>query len=299
MNVDTINIDELINKINADIKKENNANNIQVSFNLTSRCNLNCDYCAARKDLKNLNYKDMQPEIILKSYDKIRKMHPKSTLDLTAMGQGEPLLNWQGVLTIDDIGRKDKNTRLFAITNGTPLVRDRAVELAQRGWNLAISYDGILNELERKGARHEDIEKTIEEVMKASPDSLDKTVIKMTITPLSLSVLKQSLVRLQNIGVKYVMFGPVSPLGKYENKRGLIEDPKKMNSLLEHVLFAEEIGLKPLLSTLRPCGLATKGYYVLRDGRLSICYLKYIKPNEKSRKKALQQGCLLYNLFKR
>ena len=269
---------------------------IQVSFNLTNRCNLNCTYCAARNDIENLKYKDMSSEVILEAYNKIRKMHPEATLDLTAMAQGEPLLNWNGVLTINSIGKRDKNTRLFAITNGTPLVRERAIELAKKNWNLAISYDGILNEKERKGAKHEDVEYTIKKVMEINPN---KTVIKMTITPLSLSVLKQSLLKLRDLGTKYVMFGPVSPLGKYKAKKGLIENPSQMHSLLKNILFAEEIGLKPLLSIQRSCGLATSGFYVLPDGSLSICYLKHIEPTEENRKKAQKQGCLLYNLFER
>ena len=211
------------------------------------------------------------------------------------MGKGEPLLNWKGVLTIDKLSKKDPNTRLFAITNGTSLVRNKAIKLAKRGWILAVSYDGILNEQERKGAKHEIVENTIQELMKISQT---KTIIKMTVTPLSLPYLKQSLLKLRDLGTKYVMFGPVSPLGKYKGNAGLIEDNSKMSSLLENVVFAKEIGLKPLLSIQRACGLATGGYYIMPDGSLSICYLKPIKPTEDNRKKAQEQGCLLYNIFK-
>ncbi len=270
--------------------------NIQVSFNLTGKCNLNCTYCAARKESEDLNYPDLSPDAIIKGYSAIRDKHPKSILDLTCMSNGEPLLNWEGVLTVDDIGKKDLNTRLLAITNGTLLTRDRAIELANKEWILAVSYDGINNEIERKGAEHGVIERTIQKLVKISPT---KTIIKMTVTPLSLSYLKQSLIKLRDLGTTYVMFGPVSPLGKYEGKNGLIEDSSKMHSLLENILFAEEIGLKPLLSIQRACGLATTGYYVMPNGNLSICYLKQIEPTEEARKKAQEQGCLLYNIFEK
>ncbi|MBI5347677.1 MAG: hypothetical protein HZB66_03635, partial [Candidatus Aenigmarchaeota archaeon] len=252
--------------------------------------------CAARKEVENLNYGDLSPEAIIKGYSAIREKHSESTLDLTCMGKGEPLLNWEGVLTIDDIGKRDSNTRLLAITNGTLPVREKAMELANKKWILAVSYDGINNEIERKGAKHEVVEETIQELMKISPT---KTIIKMTVTPQSSFYLKQSLLKLRDLGTKYVMFGPVSPLGKYEDNGGLIEDPSRMNSLLEDILFAKEIGLKPLLSIQRACGLATSGYYVMPDGSLSICYLKQIEPTEETRKKAQEQGCLVYNLFEK
>jgi len=269
--------------------------NIQVSFNLTGRCNLSCTYCAARKEVEDLDYEDLSPEAIIKGYSKVREKHPEATLDLTCMGRGEPLLNWLGVLAIGGIREKDTNTRLLAITNGTFQVRNKVLELAKKEWILAVSYDGVMNELERKGAGHKVVEETIRELMKISPT---KTIIKMTITPQSLPFLKESLIKLHDLGTKYVMLGPISPLGKYEGNHGLIEDSSKMSSLLENIVFAEEIGLKPLLSIQRACGLATSGYYVMPDGNLSICYLKQIEPTQENRIKAQEQGCLLYNLFK-
>ncbi|MBU1198240.1 MAG: radical SAM protein [Nanoarchaeota archaeon] len=255
---------------------------VQLSFNLTGRCNLSCAYCAVNGGESKTP--DTKPKAIIKGYRKIRKMHPSACIDLNCMGEGEPLLNWEGIETIDNIKRDDKNTRCFITTNGTQ--QKRVLELARRNWIITVSYDGVHNESLR--GQSEIVQNTINTLAKTNADFL----VRITFAPESLSSLEDSLDNVKQLGVEYVVLGPVFPFGKYRAKEVMHFD---INKLYESITYAEKIGLKAILSIQEQCTLATKGYYAMPDGNISICYVKFIKPTIQNRKKAEIRGCILYD----
>lgn len=254
---------------------------VQLSFNLTGQCNLSCAYCAVNGGESKIP--DTEPSTITKGYKKIRKMHPSACIDLNCMGEGEPLLNWKAIETVEEIKQNDKNTRCFITTNGT--LQERVLELARRNWIITVSYDGVYNESLR--GQSEIVKNTINKLGKANANFL----VRITFTPDSLSSLEDSLDDVKKLGVEYVVLGPVFPFGKYEKKELVRFD---INRLYESIKHAEEIGLKTILSIQEQCTLATKGYYVMPDGNISICYVKQIKPSLKNRKKAYERGCILH-----
>lgn len=257
-------------------------NQIQLSFNLTGRCNLACAYCAVyRGELKT---PDMKPEIIEGGYNKIRGMHPNSLLDLNCMGFGEPLINWEAIEKVDNIKNLDDKVRCFVTSNGT--FQERVLDLAKRDWIITISYDGIHNE-DLRGKSYL-VEDTINKLGKVNNA---KFLIRMTVTPEDLDHLNDSLNYVKDLGAEYIVLGPVFPFGRYKDQK--LDSSFDMEKIYHSVRHANEIGLKPILSIEEACTLATKGYYIMPNGKLSICYIENIHPTEENRKKASEQGCLL------
>lgn len=261
------------------------SNYIQVALNLTSRCNLSCRYCAVNGG--NLQNSDLTPEIINFGYKKIKKLYPFLNIDLNCMGNGEPLLNWEAIRAIDKIRLSDNKIRCFVTTNGT--LKNKVLELAKRGWIITISYDGVNNESLR--GKTNLVENTIKALKKLN---YKKFLIRMTILPGLEDFLEDSLKRLKQLGAKYVILGPVFPLGRYRKIKLIFNLKKIYNS----IKYAEKIGLNPVITLQENCTLATRGYYIMPDGRISICYVKYIKPTINNRKKAYKERCLLYNYRK-
>lgn len=259
---------------------------IQLAFNLTGRCNLECTYCATHGG--ELKVPDLKSEIIMSGYKEIRRKYPNSYLDLNCIGNGEPLLNWEAIGAIDEIRMSDNKTRCFITTNGT--LKNKTLELAKRGWIVTISYDGIDHQFLR--GKSEVVRDTITGLVKINA----KFLVRMTITPESSDRLCESLNYIKKLGVEYIVLGPVFPFGRYKNKKsGSFFD---INKLYKSLKYGEEINLKIILSIQKACTLATKGYYVMPDGGISICYIDCIEPSEDNRKKAYSQGCILYDYKK-
>ncbi len=180
----------------------------------------------------------------------------------------------------------DKKVRCFVTTNGT--LQEKVLELARKGWIISVSYDGIFNEVQRG--------KTflVEGTIKKLAENKAKFLVRTMITPEHLECLKESLNRMRKLGVEYVMLCPVFPFGRYKNcKNKKLTSGLDTNKLYEAEKHEEEIGLKPMLYIIKPFTLATKGFYIMPDGKISICYIENIQPTEKNRKKAYEQGCLL------
>jgi MoaA/NifB/PqqE/SkfB family radical SAM enzyme len=261
-------------------------NNILLALGLTSRCNLKCSYCIARPQ----HFKpepDMTPEVVRAAYEKIRRDHPLSFIEILCLGKGEPLLNWSAIEEVNKIMLSDKKTSCAVTTNGT--VPEKALLLAKRGWLIQVSYDGVHNSTYRGSS--EIVENTIRQLAKRKANFL----IRMTVTPDKLPTLRESLLHIRDdLNAKFVCLGPAMPLGRYKEKLQTIAK-FDFNSFFKIVLFAQEIGLHPLVSIQEPCSLATRGYYVLPNGEFSICYLEKRAPLDSERNRARRQGCLLIN----
>ena len=263
---------------------------IQISFNLTNKCNLSCIYCAI--DNEKSKTTDLIPEVAIKGYKRIRKKYPNEWLDLNCMANGEPLLNWESIETIDRIKTLDDKVRCFVTTNGT--LQDKCLELARRNWIVTVSYDGIDNQKLR--GKSNEVENTIR---KLAENKSYKFLVRMTMSPKDLNHLDKSLNKIKELGVKYVALGLTFPFGRFNSKE--LKESFDLNKLYNSLKYAEGIGLKPILTLQQACTLATKGYYIMPNGKVSICYVKHIEPNKKNRQKAEIQGCILYNyknLFK-
>lgn len=93
-----------------------------VNFELTRRCNMNCEFCAKGTAQK----KDITTDVIDKALDELSKFEVYSI----AIAGGEALLNKQGFLyLIDEILRRDfKVCNFHVFTNGT--VQDQDIKAA-------------------------------------------------------------------------------------------------------------------------------------------------------------------------
>lgn len=93
-----------------------------VNFELTRRCNMNCEFCA-KGEAQN---KDITTEVIDKALDELSKFE----VHTIRAGGGEPMLNKTGLIyLIDEIIRRDiKICNFLVFTNGT--VRDRDIKEA-------------------------------------------------------------------------------------------------------------------------------------------------------------------------
>ncbi len=262
-----------------DVSNSQKMEHVQVSLNLTGRCNLKCKYCAVKGGGKCSP--DLEPGTIVVGYKKIRKKYPHSQIDLNCMGNGEPLLNWKAIKTVDKIKEEDKKTRCFITTNGT--LQKKVLELAKKGWIITISYDGINNENLR--GKNGLVEKTIKELIKVKA----KFLVRMTLLPEQINNLKESFKKLKEMEVNYIILGLVFPFGRYKKINAFFD----INKLLSSVKYAKKIGIRVILSTQESCTLATKGYYIMPDGKISICYVKFVEPTKTNRKKAEEQGCIL------
>ncbi len=266
-------------------------NYIQLAVHLTETCNLNCSYCGVynKNDSKSCEPKPLiKPEIIERAYNMIRKESPKAHIGFLCLGKGEPLMNWEAIEKIDEIKEKDENVTCFIATNGT--FQNKVLDLAERKrWVVQISYDGIHHDKQRD--KKEVVEDTLRKISKIKGANY---LIRMTLTPTSLENMSDSLRFIKDsLGARFVVFGPAISFGRYKDEPSFLDNKENVKKMVEAIKFARQIGLSPLCSIQKPCSLATKGYYLMPDGKLSICYLKYTPPSEELRKKARKEGCLL------
>lgn len=249
---------------------------------VTQKCNLNCTYCSVQQSERK-NLPDIKNEIILNNYNKIRKKHPFETLELFATG-GEPLINWDAINQIDSIKEKDQKTICSVTTNGT--LTDRVINLAKKDWEIRVSHNGIFNEINR--GKTKDAERTLLLLSKI-PEA--EYLVRMTIDKNGFDYLENSFKDLsERLKVKKIVIGEIVDYKTREHvKKELINDSgreKIMN-------LAKNYGLEVIIISDGPCDLATHGYCVFPDGRLSICSMKYTFPSKELRDKAKKQGCLI------
>lgn len=131
-----INLLEHIGLISYDIISEFKLNRINlISFSLTNRCNLRCNYCSVDSKIENKDYLDTNQ--VKKSIDNIVKLNPR-TLTITG---GEPLMRKDFLEILSYIKDKFKG-KLILATNAT-LIKDEEIDNIINGLHgIEISLDG-------------------------------------------------------------------------------------------------------------------------------------------------------------
>lgn len=136
----------------------------------STRCNLKCSYCFAKKDISN----DMSVEIAKKSIlfflDKfVPDNKRRFVVDLT--GSGEPLLRLNFILEINDFVLKLKKERKINIfcqlaTNGMLLTKEISSLLKKKCILFGVSLDGKkdVSERNRAGLKYDVVEKNINDI---------------------------------------------------------------------------------------------------------------------------------------
>ncbi len=111
-----------------------------ISWNLTKRCNLNCDHCYLDADFRGgFRTDELNTEECFRVVDQIAEVNPNAFLILTG---GEPLLRPD---IYDIIGyAADKKFMVVLGTNGTLINRQNAVKIKEAGTHgVGISIDSM------------------------------------------------------------------------------------------------------------------------------------------------------------
>lgn len=113
---------------------------------VTEKCNMACSYCFQQQ-----MYSDAQPTmsrpVLVDSLDWFIQQGRGSHLTVQYFG-GEPLLEWDHVQTAHswlEAAQRDQTIPGFRetlTTNGTLLTRDRATWMAERNFDVTVSFDG-------------------------------------------------------------------------------------------------------------------------------------------------------------
>ena len=117
-----------------------------LQIQVTDICNLKCPYCYVKQRKNVLTF-----EMFLKQYEKLNNVFEKftyytpdySTFEIGYFG-GEPLLNLDVIIKIDEFLTKEKRKEFSHIqTNGTIITKDVIEKLNSHNIDWSYSYDGI------------------------------------------------------------------------------------------------------------------------------------------------------------
>ena len=114
-----------------------------ISWNLTKRCNLNCDHCYLDADFRGgFRSDELNTEECFRVVDQIAEVNPNAFLILTG---GEPLLRPD----IYDIVKYAADRKFMVVlgTNGTMINRENARKIKEAGAHgVGISIDSMIAE---------------------------------------------------------------------------------------------------------------------------------------------------------
>lgn len=110
-------------------------------LNVTSNCNLHCEYCYAKNQKKQGH---MSLETMEKAIGKFFKATENSKNRVVAFHGGEPTLYYEDILRAVDLFA-DEKTDFIVQTNGTLLSEELIKEFSKRNIGIGISLDAIDN----------------------------------------------------------------------------------------------------------------------------------------------------------
>lgn len=152
-----------------------------IRLEITSKCNINCDYCHNSEYLNKKN--DMTTEEILRLVSSAKKVHPVKKILLTG---GEPLMNNDIIKIIDRFSNMGIKTDM--VTNGKLLNKKLIRDLEQAGLKrIRISIDGLTTHQEyRRGSNANDLWRLIQW---ASTETTLNTCVHTVCSPINVSEL--------------------------------------------------------------------------------------------------------------
>lgn len=258
----------------------------------TNACNLKCRYCYESLGdtvIKNMG-KDMALKIISDSIKKETK-----ELKLIFFG-GEPTLSMDFIKTCVDYAKSLNIISTFQISTNGVVPTNILDYLIDNDFTIQISADGIplvqnVQRPTKSGIKSStQVEKTISYLVEKQVEFK----IRMTVTPLGLKHLIDSVNYFGKLGVKYLHIESVSSSGGFnENKYTVLNHKKFTQEFINVLKLAKKLNMKIINSTymniIEPStkfcgGLCGNQIVVNTDGNISVCYevQNYCHPDAKT-----------------
>lgn len=180
-------------KVQVDVKDNDNLKYVQITFISTPFCNLSCKYCYEHTNKPFSELKTMSAEQHFEIYKSIQNYYPEAKIKICFFG-GEPFLAKESIFSFIEMLKEhcEKNKlkvpTLSAITNGTLLLADTRKLIHDHFDQITFSLDGtkILNDSNRlyKDGRgsFDDIINNIQEFNKINSDKKVSTACELTLT---------------------------------------------------------------------------------------------------------------------
>ena len=245
-------------------------------FVLTTKCNLNCEYCYSITQNKPLSMKIQDPVNILRK--NIKK--DTQTVFVNFFG-GEPTLEIETIRnTVEYLKKLElKNIFLRISTNGT-LNKEDLDYLVDNNFSIILSSDGKPNKEDELSKRRvaEKVEKNIKQLVKRNATFR----IRCTVTNSNLKDLPESISYWKTLGVDHVHLEPYHPIGTSEEELKLLPDANEfikyfklaLDKAEEHEIWIQNGIYMNLLtpSTYFCTGAAGKFRIYNPDGSITSCY---------------------------
>ena len=178
---------------------------MDLTLHLTEACNLRCQYCYHPKSLKTMTEETLRSALALSG--------PSDRAAVSFCG-GEPLLARSLILEAfaecDRIRRDTGRHFTFQMTTNGTLLDEEFLQIArERGMIIALSYDGLAQDRNRRAAGGEGTAALVESKIPLLLQYLPYAPVMMTVSPACADLLADSVRRfVEADGFRYVLFNP-------------------------------------------------------------------------------------------
>jgi sulfatase maturation enzyme AslB (radical SAM superfamily) len=220
-----------------------------LAFILTDRCNYDCSYCYEGKGTQRLT-----PSLLTRAID---LLHPYLARQcVVSFYGGEPLLEFglvrQAVEHFKAMSSGEERTIGFSLTTNGSLLDEEILEfLAQHRFSLALSFDGLAQDISRKRGSFDSLVSIIPKILENKAISLETNSVfgSDTVGDLSESVKLLIQLGVPKVDINFAHIPPWTPatlsrleeeldrmagffLGRYEDLRDIpwpdfVEEPRK------------------------------------------------------------------------
>ncbi len=176
---------------------------MNITLHLTDRCNLCCDYCFERR-----RPRAMSEETLMAAMD-IAAPDEGGRAGVTFFG-GEPLLEKKLIQTAfeyaDELKESRKVTFSFNMTtNGTLLDDEFLLEAKRRKMVVALSHDGLAQDVHRFYANKQGTSKALESITEKLLSAMPYSPVKLTVCPDTVEMYADSVEWLvTEVGFRYI-----------------------------------------------------------------------------------------------
>jgi len=169
----------------------------------TFGCNLYCVYCYARG---GESWEVLEDAVVRKVLDDIRKTEGHDKLKIDLLGGGEPLLNLGWVKRAETYAKTlFREVNFSVVTNGT-FGTQTLDWIAATKAEIQISYDGVMQELQRPYQNGSSSKKKVQENIRKVASMGVPLSVSCVVTARGINTLRQTLDELLSMGVKTVEF---------------------------------------------------------------------------------------------
>jgi uncharacterized protein len=269
-----------------------------VWMHVTNQCNLRCTYCYLGKTSEQMSFETGQ-KVLLELFESAAKQG-MSELSLKFAG-GEALLEWDLAQALNSWARTEAARRgmlveSILLSNGTTITAERARQLKEHNFQVAISLDGLgtANDVQRPFINGRGSSRYVERGMLLLQEYGVPFNVSVVVTAQNLAHLPQLaeflLNRVQPIPFTLSFFrdNPLAENGLTVDNPALIEGLRKLYAKIEEIL-ASHAPTFSFLDTLldrvqlsqphqHACGAGVNYVVVKHTGEISTCQMLLHKP---------------------